>query len=604
MRGGGRLVFFAIILMIISIPLFLFVEERWSYARLEEYTREHDIAQDISVSYVKGIGIKLNSTGDPALYRVCLPGDLKDKENMRVNFSRFHTLSIGGQRFRSGESIGKVVRGHESEPLTMQIYAPGGELLYDGWIEFLYLDDTPAMYISTSENAIDIVNNTESGEDKPHIDASVRIINGEGNQEAMADAKIFRHGNSTFDNYDPKSYNLTLDTAMPLLGMRAGRKWVLKSNAMDNTQIIRNELAFQASRMAKLEPCPDSEYINIYINGVYNGLYLMSQRVSPYELMGFEDGLGEALLEQDSRYKKEPVFFVADKKGIVVHYPESVPDEELESIIERYKEAISAIREGKNYGEYIDVESFVKMYVIQDFFVQADVDFSSLYFYIGEDGLFHAGPVWDFDLSCGYTSSGPYHRDLSVRSRLFDSPDRYCAILTDLSGDDAFLSQVHKYYLNSFKYDIERYMKNEWREQTEAISKSLNVNGEVMGIHETDKATLDSPDELGKWIIDRDGFLTSYYSDTIDYEETVFHFVWGSVAIATERGCPIGSLPDDEHEGNSESFWGEIKGFAGEDGMIIDDAYVVEKGMDLYAVYTDDSYAWEEYKLPISVGNQ
>ena len=70
------------------------------------------------------------------------------------------------------------------------------------------------------------------------------------------------------------------------------------------------------------------------------------------------------------------------------------------------------------------------------------------------------------------------------------------------------------------------------------------------------------------------------------------------MTAAVRRNEPIGFMPDDGHEGNDDAFWGEITGFTDAAGNKVDDDLMIDKDTDLYAVYTEDSYAWEEYSLP------
>ncbi len=595
-RNAISRIIIAAAITLLAIFCFYKLEVRFSYSRLEEYLLDHSIAEDISFSYTKDVAIKLNETADPALYRACFP-KAGSKEPYRILFSHFKTLVIGNNTYRNGDYLVNLELLNDGEPQALRIYAVGGELLYDGWIEFMFLDNTPTMHITTSENDMDIVNNTETGEVKPHVDSWIRLLDGEGKQEILTDAEVFRHGNSTFDNYDPKSYNITLNSPESMLGMTSGRKWVLKANAMDNTQLIRNEMACRSSDMMGLYPCPESRYVNLFVNGKYYGLYLLTQRISGEEMADLVEN--EYLLEMDYRYEREPHYFTVDDIGIVVHYPENVTEEEIARIRERFIEARDAVRRRSGYDEYIDIDSFAKMYLVQDYYVQADVDFSSFYFTLKNDGRFHAGPVWDFDLSCGMTSSLPYHEELASRARLFNAPDKRCIFLADLSKDEDFLGRVWDIYNSGLQKDMSDYMKTGWDRDISKISRSMEVNKIVNGISDKGRETLDSADSLKNWIEKRNRYLISYYNDPDAYADVTFHFAWGKMTAGVRKGEPLGFIPDDAHPGNDDAFWGEITGFIDSSGANVDENYTVTSDKELFAVYTDDSYAWEEYSLPL-----
>ena len=581
---------------LVSIAAFYYLEKRLAYFRLETYLNGHEIYEDIAFRCSEGVEIRLNRLSDSNDYIACIPEWTIEKEKLDICFSHASGVTIGDQSLKSGTAMADFASLHEGEPLTMKLTGSGGEVLLDGRIVFIAMSDLPGIYLTASENAMDIVNGTESGDIKPHVPVWIRAVDADGKTETIADARLFRRGNTTFDGYDPKPYNINLASPEPLLGMPSGRKWALKANAMDDTQVVRNKLAFNLSELAELEPCPDSRYVNLYINGRYNGLYLLSQRVDAAELMGFHED--EALLELDRRYEESEVYFVGDDEGIVVHYPEDISAERLQYLSDRYEEARQAVRDGDHIEDHIDIESFVKMYTIQDFMVQVDVAFSSLYFYLGADDRFHAGPVWDFDESCGMTASRPYHEELALRARLFDARKWDGTFFRDLARNEDFMQRVGEYYTNEFYDKVSGYMKEDWPQDMEMLSDAIYVNHLAGDIRHTGNGTLDSTDRLGEWVNKRLEYLDSYYSDPGGYAELTYHFGWGPMAAAVKRGDPVGFVPDDWHEGNDDAFWGEITGFADAEGNMVDDGYVPYEDADLYAVYSEDSHAWEEYSTP------
>ena len=56
---------------------------------------------------------------------------------------------------------------------------------------------------------------------------------------------------------------------------------------------------------------------------------------------------------------------------------------------------------GKYYYDYVDADSLVKIFLIQELGLNPDGFISSLYFYKDADGKMYAGPVWDQDMTLG-----------------------------------------------------------------------------------------------------------------------------------------------------------------------------------------------------------
>src|SRR5690606_37361153 len=55
------------------------------------------------------------------------------------------------------------------------------------------------------------------------------------------------------------------------------------------------------------------------------------------------------------------------------------------------------------YAPYINVDSFVDHFLLRTFSKEKDGLALSEYFFIDRDGKINMGPVWDFDLSSGYS---------------------------------------------------------------------------------------------------------------------------------------------------------------------------------------------------------
>ena len=57
--------------------------------------------------------------------------------------------------------------------------------------------------------------------------------------------------------------------------------------------------------------------------------------------------------------------------------------------------------EGKHYYDYVDRDSLVKIFLLQELALNPDGFVSSLYFYKDADNIMYAGPIWDQDMTLG-----------------------------------------------------------------------------------------------------------------------------------------------------------------------------------------------------------
>ena len=121
---------------------------------------------------------------------------------------------------------------------------------------------------------------------------------------------------------------------------------------------------------------------------------------------------GGFLLEMDATFYQEASWFIT-RRGttFVVKEPEYASKEQVQQIaiyVQDLEDALYADSgynsKGRYYGDYIDMESFVKRFAVDTVMNNHDMTDKSCYFYIDveDSGLFgdqvlYAGPAWDYD---------------------------------------------------------------------------------------------------------------------------------------------------------------------------------------------------------------
>lgn len=236
----------------------------------------------------------------------------------------------------------------------------------------------------------------------------------------MADAQIKGRGNSTWKNFPKKPYKIKFDKKTDLFGFGEAKDWVLLANYIDKS-LLRNYLVYKTAReMSALVSSPDCQLVEVYLNGEYNGVYLLCEQVEVNENR-VEISEVESADVLDTGYLVEMDGW-AD--GICVTVPDSLKTDtdrkysikapnivgisvRHRTFIENYlKNSLEAIN-GTDYElvkALVDVESFAQAYIIFELFKNPDVDYSSFYMYKDAGGKLMCGPVWDFDMSLGNVS--------------------------------------------------------------------------------------------------------------------------------------------------------------------------------------------------------
>ncbi len=278
-------------------------------------------------------------------------------------------------------------------------------------------------------------------------------------------------GNSTW-GWVKKPYRLKLTTSTALLGMPKGKNWVLLANYADKT-LVRNDTTFLFSRRLGMEYTPRSQHVELNVNGVYQGVYQLTEhirvdkdRVNIDEMKVTDTDAdkitGGYLMEVDFRLSEKycignnwdpacvnnvntrrAIDFCMDSahgmQPTCVANPETLRDAawsaQRDYIVKYYTDMEAALF-GSNfadpatgYAAYIDVDSVVNYYLVNEVLKNVDGAEASFFLYKKRGGKLFFGPVWDFDLALGNAgynqaniASGWYIRDYPWFKRMFEDP--------------------------------------------------------------------------------------------------------------------------------------------------------------------------------------
>lgn len=247
--------------------------------------------------------------------------------------------------------------------------------------------------------------------------ASLTIISGDGVVKTVSDGGTIKlRGNST-SLADKPAYNISFSSKKEVLtGSEKGKKWCLLANAFDKS-LMRSKLAMDLGNELGSIASPDQAYADLYIDGEFKGSYLISEPAENGRV-GIDyddsDASNEMMFELEvDRVEEGQTYYTS---GMGLRFVTADP-EGLDPATDRYNSWISSLAAFENalrntssdeVFNYIDVDSFVDMYIVNELFQTIDFGYSSVKFYIqnNESGapIIYAGPLWDFDLSSGNSS--------------------------------------------------------------------------------------------------------------------------------------------------------------------------------------------------------
>lgn len=245
----------------------------------------------------------------------------------------------------------------------------------------------------------------------------------------------------------------------------AGSKsWCLLANNADES-MLRNALAYKLADDTGLYSSPEFSFVDIYDNGEYLGQYLVTEKVDVGESKlvygtSIEDINEDAGLifdedpktgwiknnasftadgktysyeyrytrettgaespdiskatyllefEIEDRYMDEACWFTTPQgQHVVIKTPEFATEAQVKYIAEKFiamEAKVFADAENAELSKHIDLDSFARMYLVQE--LSSNLDSASTSYYVtydcskGDNARFVASPVWDYDWAFG-----------------------------------------------------------------------------------------------------------------------------------------------------------------------------------------------------------
>lgn len=523
--------------------------------------------------------VKLFS-GEENNYSVFMPSEML--YDSRIYFDGFWQLQIGDVLYKTGDILTDI---RKDSPYRMIAQNRQGEVIEEGTVQFYFSLNVPTIYIESDSGSLDEVNSQRDKKEKIRY----TTINEEGLIDQSGKGMIKARGNTSF-HAEQKSYSVNLDSSRSLLGLDSASEWAMIANYENTTHQLKNKIVLDLAKRMGMPYTPDCKFVNVYLNNQYNGLYLLAQKVSAdggsvhLEKENEQSSIsGPYLLEFDARYEREPVWFQTEKNNVVVKYPKNVSDEMLVYIKQHMLKAEFSVQSISDlqYKDYIDLDTWTSMYLMQEFFVQQDVEFASFYMYkYADNPLIYAGPVWDFDLAYGRIYHGYYPTTTLQISWL----DERGGLLGTLDNDSYFEEKLTEKYLQSFSPILEKYLEEEVGIIVDTIVFASWMNSQRWERGATDIWT--DAESLLNWIAQRKQFMDDYMSNKDSYRMVKFHMDWGSMNYLAKSGEKLGFLPSEKF-GEVASLNDPI-GWRDKNGNEVDADMTIYEETDLYAVYENE----------------
>ena len=494
--------------------------------------------EDFSVN-VKVSGYTINQYIDKNIYYLFLPQGI-DISNLEINYTGDVTVTSSGVINKES----KTIVNDFSQNNTIQITA--NENIYT--ITVIQTNLT-SISISLKDTTLEELNS--GSKDIKYKGNSLTLKTANNEEYDIIDDNVELKGRGNFTWTLPKkAYQFKLSSKENVLGMGKSKTWILLANYADNS-LLRNKLTFVITKEIGLDYTGESNFVDLWIDGYYQGNYLLTEKVQVGDnRVELNDDNGLIVELDNNYYASEKNYFQSNISGSHFVLKDSIADDEGEanSISEKsFKEFENYLNEFETYlydenkdwdkiSSMIDVESFIKYYFIQEFTENPDGARSSSYMYKdGTNDVLHMGPVWDFDLalaSCDKDNWGgnpEYDYIKNIKKYMEASLDWY----TQLFKIPEFREEVSKIYNNEIKDILETATQkiNDYEEELK-ISSDMNFKkwqtlgkenafGSYRG-HKIKDTYKEEVKYLYDWVSERINYLNKRYSENSDISKVQY----------------------------------------------------------------------------------
>ena len=411
----------------------------------------------------------------------------------------------------------------------------------------LQSDGIPTMFIDTRSGSMENIH-AEKGYEESGV-LRIYMEDGQLHYAGILDS-IKGRGNATWLR-EKKPYSLQLHTQADLLHMGSAENWVLLANAYDETN-LRNKLAYDLADAAGLAFTPEICWVDLYLNGEYAGLYMLCERneVHVERVNISREGSFLVSMELPERLEAQAYPFVTTASGAAfrVHYADmdlGVLQRKLQSVENAILASDGVDPEtGKGWADLIDVDSWVRKYLIEEILGNYDAGAVSQYFYLdGSDpmGRIYAGPAWDYDNILGNLQWQSQNPQALLAGRPHIATDTDTPWLYALCQKEPFAAQAKEMYQQTFRPLLSQFLQKEIAADADIIRTASSLNGWRwnMGTYE------EKTEELRTFLTERTAFLDNMWICDAPYHTVQIHNGMGAwTCFAVKPGEHLMGLPE------------------------------------------------------------
>ncbi len=596
-------------IMLLLIAVLLCVLGTSEILEYREYLRTHEAYQDVTFEVGDLVAsrikiLELEGDAEEQTLRLYLPIQ-SNGQNITIHMSQLGSISIDGQEYRAGDKLNAT---HPDLNHYIMFKSPEGAIISRAKLEILSSSQVATLFINLQNYSLQEIHESEK---TLRDESGYMLLDSFGSIDSMGVVGFSGRGTFSWYETDKKSYNFHLKEPKQLLGMGECTKWALRSTPTDSTMMM-DQLAYRLARRLELPYAIDSNYVNLYIDGEYRGLYLLVQKASSidgslqiedlstenewqnkknvlrydsrnkmkyYDVLEPEDISGGYLLEfnDKSRYDRNDPGFETQEKYVTIHAPYNIGPNEIEYIADLVRNAENVIYSADDktkltaIEKYMDLDTWCATYWMDEFLCDYDADYTSFFFYKkAGDSLLYAGPVWDYDEAYWHT----FYNDDYQAQMLTTASQQAPSWMQQLESIPAFRDCIQKYYLDTFSTSVHTMDENDVTVLARELEDARIMNNDRWNLPNERAYSIDVENMYHAWLNARMAFYDDYCKNESNYVRMTFVYPTDSnirhnVVLAFRKGDRIDGWPGKE----SEQFWFDEQGNKPYESMNVDRDY-------------------------------
>lgn len=324
------------------------------------------------------VKISMNDDGQPVVKEEvegCQWVTLEAPENGTFEAGKMYYLSVLPQNFEKGFTLTFVTDTEvgrfefNNEVLFKRAIWKNGKNLEAG---VTYADK----YLSNGVPNVEVfVENDAPVESKEvWLNCNVRI-GSDYYDTVISGGRVRGRGNATWKDYPKKPYRIKFSSKESPFGFPSNKDWVLLAEYNDHS-FLRLPYMCEVSKAAGLQYTINYQHVNLYLNGEYQGLYILTDqvKVGKNRVNVEDDGF---LIEEDKYYNKEPLWFsTSNGFSFSFKYPDAddgaivLRDDNYNFVTTFFSDLETALSnitvEPEAVSAKVDYTNFAKWYLVQE----------------------------------------------------------------------------------------------------------------------------------------------------------------------------------------------------------------------------------------------